>query len=182
MAGRNSVGVFLAVGSNIEPERNVRRALELLIKHVHVAATSTFYRTAPLRRPQDPPFANGIWRIETDTGPRPLKFDVLRGIEDELGRVRTADAYAPRTIDLDIAVYGEQRIEDEDLVIPDPDILERPFLAVPLLELAPDLRLPGTDRPLRQYPVSERTDELEPMRGLTEQLKETLHYERRASR
>lgn len=171
---------FIAVGSNIEPERNVRRALELLMKHVHVAATSTFYCTAPLRRPKDPPFANGIWRIETDTAPRPLKFDLLRSVEDELGRVRAEDTYAPRTIDLDIAVYGERRVDEEGLVIPDPDILDRPFLAVPLLELAPNLRLPGTDRPLCQYPVSKRTDELEPMRGLTERLKETLHYERRA--
>ncbi len=178
MAEPRPLRAFIAVGSNIEPEQNVPRALRLLLERVRVEATSTFYRTRPLRHPEHPPFANGVWRVQTRLEPRPLKFDVLREVERRLGRVRTDDAYAPRTIDLDIAVYGDRTVREPDLLIPDPDVLERPFLAVPLLELEPDLRLPGADGPLREHPVIRRGAELEPMPDLTKLLKEMLHDER----
>ena len=96
------VDAFIAVGSNIEPSRHVTQALRLLQDRVEVVALSTFYWTSPVDRPGQPRFLNGVWRVHTAIPPKKLKFEVLRGIESRLGRVRTADKSAPRTIDLDI--------------------------------------------------------------------------------
>lgn len=137
--------VLIAFGSNIAPEVNVPRALDLLAEHVSVTGVSTVYRTEPVGRPEQEPFVNGALMVETDHGPRALKLEVLRGIEERLGRVRTTDRYAARSIDLDIALYADLLIADPDLRLPDPDILERAFLAIPLAELAPEMVLPGTD-------------------------------------
>ncbi|MCC6694243.1 MAG: 2-amino-4-hydroxy-6-hydroxymethyldihydropteridine diphosphokinase [Candidatus Hydrogenedentes bacterium] len=139
---------YISIGSNIEPESNILRALRLLATSQRLTAVSTMYRSAALNRPDQPDFINGVCAIETALAPRALKFDCLRPIEEQLGRVRTADKYARRTIDLDIALYADQQICDDDLMVPDPDIRTRPFLAVPLIELAPGLMLPGTGQPL----------------------------------
>ena len=136
-----AVVAYIAVGSNIRPETNIPAALGKLMRSVRVTATSTFYRTAALRRPGDPDFRNGGWRVETDLGARALKFTVLRRIEEELGRARCADRYAPRTMDLDLLEYGGMAIDQPDLRVPDPDIRSRPFLAAALLELCPELVL-----------------------------------------
>ena len=139
---------LVSVGSNIEPEANIAQAMLLLRDYVQLAAVSTFYRTAPLGRPDQSPFLNGVCLVETEGTPRWLKFDVLRQIESELGRCRTADKYAPRSIDLDIALFGEEIVKDPDLRVPDPDIRERPFVAVPIFELRPDTVLPDTGQAL----------------------------------
>ena len=166
------VEAFIAVGSNIDPERNIAAALDLLMEQVAVTGVSTFYRTAPLGRPEQPPFLNGVWRVETSMGPRDLKFGVLRCIEAALGRVRTQDRYAPRTIDLDVAAYGTEEIDEPDLIVPDPDIKSRPFLAVPLAELAPGMALPGMGERVAELPAASKTEGLEPMPALTERLRE----------
>ena len=169
-----AVEAFIAVGSNIEPERNVPAAFEMLREVACVTAVSTMYRTAALERPEQEPYVNGVWRVLTHLSARELKFTVLRRIEARLGRVRTEDAYAPRPIDLDIALFGSAVIREPDLVVPDPDILGRPFLAVPLVELAPGLRLPGTDDLLADQPACSDTSGLEPMPDLTERLRERV--------
>lgn len=138
--------VFIGVGSNISPEQNVRRALRLLARDVRVIGVSTVYRTAALDRPEQPDFLNCVVEVETDIAPVELKHSVLRRVEDELGRIRGDDKYAPRTIDLDVLVYDGLTVEADDLMIPDPDIERRPFLAVPLCELAPELVLPNSGR------------------------------------
>ena len=89
-------------------------------------------------------------RVETDLDPRDLKYGVLRRIETRLGRVRTPDRYAPRTLDLDLCLYGGLVIQKEDLTIPDPDLLTRDFLYIPLLDIDPDMVVPGTDLKLKQ--------------------------------
>jgi 2-amino-4-hydroxy-6-hydroxymethyldihydropteridine diphosphokinase len=165
------VEAFVAVGSNIEPERNIAAALDMLMECVAVTGVSTFYRTAPLGRPEQDPFLNGVWSIETSAGARNLKFAVLRRIEAELGRLRTADRYAPRTIDLDVAVYGREAIDEPDLVVPDPDIAVRPFLAVPLAELAPGLELPGTGIRVGDLPAASATEGLEAVPEFTGRLR-----------
>ena len=81
--------------------------------------------------------------IRTDQSPRELKFNVLRKIEDKLGRVRSADKFAPREIDLDIALFDELQVDGDGLHIPDPEIALRPFLAIPLAEIAADWVVPG---------------------------------------
>ena len=89
------VDAFIAVGSNIEPARNVPAALDLLLQEVRVKAVSTMYRAAPVDRPGQPPFVNGVWRIETDRTARDLKYAVLREI-DELAFIACMRAYPGR--------------------------------------------------------------------------------------
>jgi len=169
---RDPVEVYVAVGSNIEPETNIPAALELLRRAVEVTGVSRFYRTAALGRPGDPDFANGAFRVRTTLGPRELKEKVLRPIEAQLGRERGADPSAPRTIDLDIALWGDEVIGEPGLRIPAADI-SRPFVAAPLLELAPDYVLPDTGRPLSSVCSKANRARLVPAEELTRTLKET---------
>jgi 2-amino-4-hydroxy-6-hydroxymethyldihydropteridine diphosphokinase len=134
---------YIGIGSNIEPAKNVRRAIHRLAGEAHLIGVSTVYCTDALGRPEQPPYFNCVAAIDTEAPPTAVKHGMLHGIEHDLRRVRTADKYAPRTIDLDLIVYGNLEIDTDGLKVPDPEILERPFLAVPLFELAPDLVLPG---------------------------------------
>ena len=168
------VNAYISVGSNIEPEKNIPEALEKLKKYVSVKAISTFYRTVPIGRPEQPAFLNGVWQIDAEQSARELKFDILRQIEAELGRVRTEDKYAARTIDLDIALYDDMVIDEPDLRIPDPNIRQRPFIAVPLLELAPRLVLPDTGELLSSLDIVKATQDLEPVCDFTEILRERI--------
>lgn len=168
------VDAFIAVGSNIRPQQNVTDALELLQQQVRVLASSTFYWTSPLGRTDQPRFLNGVWRIRTSLLPRSLKFDVLRGIESKLGRARTKDKYAPRPIDLDIVLYGRLVLNEPDLLIPDPDVRRRPFIAVPLLELAPDLTMPDTGEPIAALADRQTAMHLEPAQAVTKRLRQAI--------
>jgi 2-amino-4-hydroxy-6-hydroxymethyldihydropteridine diphosphokinase len=144
------IDAYLGVGSNIRPEENFRKALNVLQHYVDVVAVATVYRTAPIGRPEQGEYLNSVWQIETHYPPEHIKFRILRHLEADLGRRRTTDKYAPRPIDLDLILYGDLVVHSDDLVLPDPDIRTRWFLAVPLLELAPTLILPDTQEPLHQ--------------------------------
>ena len=137
-------GCFIAVGGNLSPQDSIPAALHLLGKKCRLRQISTFYRTKAINRPEQPDYLNGVVHVEYSGDPRSLKFEVLRLIEDALGRVRTKDSYAARTIDLDILLFGSLVINEPGLVIPDPDICCRPFLAADLAELLPDCVLQGT--------------------------------------
>lgn len=165
---------YIGVGSNIRPEKNIRRALCLLATQVTVTAISTFYRTEPVDRPGQPFFYNGVVRIATDVTPTGLKERVLRGIESQLNRRRTDDKSAPRTIDLDILLYGDQVIAANGLSIPDSAIARRPFLAFPLRELAPDLVLPDSGRRLNEVVGAMTAGGLEPLADFTRALKKEI--------
>lgn len=160
--------VYIGVGSNIEPEANIIEALRMLRRVVAVTGVSTFYRTEPIDRPEQASFYNGVFRIETGIAPHRLKEAILRPAESSLGRERTADKYAARTIDLDILVYGDTVDGAE---IPDPDIYARPFLAAPLLELAPNLVLPDSGRSIREVVDSLRTYDMTPLPEFTNRLR-----------
>lgn len=169
--GPSSSGVaFVAVGSNLGPEANIPAALSLLKGFALVTRTSTFYRTAPLARPEQPMFYNGVWELRTTQCPRELKFDVLRRIEAELGREREEDRHAARPIDLDLILYADRVIAEPDLRIPDPEICQRPFIAIPLLELAPDLVLPDTRQRLSSLAVVQSAAGLEALGEFSEHL------------
>ncbi len=133
---------FVGIGSNADPADNVRKALRLLAKDMRVVAVSTVYETEPERRPDQPLYYNCVVEIETEEEPPELKR-ALRRIEERLGRVRTADKYASRTIDLDVLAYSDLALQTRDLTLPDPDIATRAYLAAALAELAPELALPG---------------------------------------
>ena len=113
---------FLALGSNIEPARNIERALARLKEQTRLLAFSTVWRSAPQERPEQDDYYNCVALIETALPPDELKNRVLRGIETELGRLRTEDRYAPRTVDLDLILYDDLVLQTDDLVLPDPDI------------------------------------------------------------
>lgn len=151
-----SVPVLITLGSNIAPEANLPRAVFILRQNHHlvVRAASRVYESAPINAagqvaPDQPSFLNAAVLIETDYyAPFSLKYNVLRFIEKCLGRVRTADKFAPRPIDLDIALYADRVISHLRLTVPDPDILTRAHVALPLADLAPDWAHPITGQRL----------------------------------
>jgi 2-amino-4-hydroxy-6-hydroxymethyldihydropteridine diphosphokinase len=165
---------YIAVGSNVSPRENVVRALEMLRRRVEVRGVSTFYRTRPLNRPDQPDYRNGVFWVHTDLAPLVLKYEVLRDIEEALGRVRCADAYAARTIDLDLVVYGTHVIHDPEITVPDPAIRTRAFVAVPLWELAPGLRLPDSGEPLAALVTPGMRQSLAADRELTTELQASV--------
>jgi 2-amino-4-hydroxy-6-hydroxymethyldihydropteridine diphosphokinase len=135
---------FVAVGSNLEPERHIPRGLAALHRLAPVTAASPFYRSAPigrdgLVRPGEPMFVNGMVAVRTRHPPLALRR-ILHHVEAGCGRVRTPDRYAPRTLDLDLVAHGG-RVMCGDLPF-------RRFLALPFLDIAPGFEVaPGT--PLR---------------------------------
>ncbi|NDJ75972.1 MAG: 2-amino-4-hydroxy-6-hydroxymethyldihydropteridine diphosphokinase [Chloroflexi bacterium] len=150
------MGIIIALGSNYEPEDNLRRAVERLVIQVRVLAASRVYETAALDEdgqpiPRQGPYLNAALLVDTDLTPTRLKYDVLRPIEAALGRVRFGTMpTAMVTIDLDLALYGDQIIEQNDppLVLPDPNILTRAYVALPLADLVPEVLHPVTGEAL----------------------------------
>ncbi len=145
--------ILIAFGSNIDPLANLWHGLWRLHTEIGLCAISTVYRTPALPDPEargpSPDFLNGAVRVETLYDPLTLK-KVLRNIEIALHRVRSPWHHAPRTLDLDIALMGHCTLQTEALILPDPDILHRPFLAIPLAELAPHYLHPVARVPLSQ--------------------------------
>ena len=160
--------ILLCLGSNIEPERNLRRALAALAKVAEVRGISRVYCSPAVGNPSDPPFLNAAVELATPRAPRALKFDVLRPIEAALGRVRTAVKSAPRTIDLDLVIYGPMTFESEvmDIVLPSPELLRFAHVALPAADLAPDFEHPATGEPLAAIAARLRAaEEIEEVAG-----------------
>ncbi len=135
---------FIAIGSNIEPERYLPLAVHQLADLGVILACSEVYQNPAIASEPQPDYLNAAVLIKTSLEPLEIRTH-LRQIESNLDRVRTEEKYAPRTIDLDLCLYGDLQWEDADLTLPDPDVLTRPFLALTLSELAPDFIYPGTD-------------------------------------
>jgi 2-amino-4-hydroxy-6-hydroxymethyldihydropteridine diphosphokinase len=136
----------VALGSNLaDPEVQVRRAFEELaaIPDTRLVARSRLYRTRAVGPPQ-PDYVNAVALLETRLGAGGL-FDRLLGIEAAHGRVR-GERWGPRTLDLDLLVYGDLVIDTPRLTVPHPHLALRPFVLVPLAEVAPDLEVPGVGR------------------------------------
>ena len=138
---------YVGVGSNLgDREATIHSAVDLLRAQVDVAAVSTFRDTAPWGYADQPAFLNGTIAVETSLRPREL-LDVLLGIEQELGRVRgDGPRYGPRTIDLDLLVFGDELVDEPGLSVPHPRLHERAFALEPLAELDPELVIPGRGR------------------------------------
>jgi 2-amino-4-hydroxy-6-hydroxymethyldihydropteridine diphosphokinase len=157
---------FLSLGSNIQPEKNLTKAVEKLARVSKLVAVSPVWETLPLGITDQPNFLNAATLIETNRTAETFKRDVIRRIEDDLGRVRTGDKFGPRTIDIDIMLFNHQIFELDNHHIPDPEVLERPFVAIPLAEIAPDYQHPETGQSLRdiaqRFEVSEKEMRLRP--------------------
>ena len=146
------VEAFVGVGSNVDPEKNILAALPEIESRVQVLAASRFYRNPAIApdRFERPPFVNGVLKIRTGFTPSDLKHGVLRDVEKSVQRRRTGDRYGPRTLDLDLLVYGDLEVESDGIILPDPDISAQPFWAVPLSELVPKMRPPNTPLSMKE--------------------------------
>jgi 2-amino-4-hydroxy-6-hydroxymethyldihydropteridine diphosphokinase len=145
---------FLSLGSNIDATRYLPEAVQRLSAHCRLLAVSPVYETRPVGTLEQPNFLNAAVLVETELTPAELKSRVLQVIEGELGRVRTADKNAPRTIDLDISLFDDGEYEVGGRHIPDPEILQFSHIARPLADLAPDFRHPVAGRTLREIAAS----------------------------
>lgn len=151
---------YLGVAANIQPEHNIIRAIAGLRHSSRVLAVSRCFVTDAIPAANDmqatdlPYFINCVVLIETAFEARALKFEILRPLEKALGRIRTADKYAPRPIDLDILLFNRDRIAEDGLAIPDPDIFKRWFLAQGILDIDSEVVLPNSAEPLRTHLAS----------------------------
>jgi 2-amino-4-hydroxy-6-hydroxymethyldihydropteridine diphosphokinase len=141
---------YLSLGSNIEAERHLPAAVAQLARFGRVKAASTVWQSAPVGFTDQPPFLNAAVLLETPLSARALREHAIAQIEADLGRVRTENKNAPRTIDIDIMLFNDDVFSIDHRHIPDPEVLERPFVAVPLAEIAPDYVHPETGETLKQ--------------------------------
>jgi 2-amino-4-hydroxy-6-hydroxymethyldihydropteridine diphosphokinase len=135
---------YIGLGSNLtEPQSQVENALSELdaLPRTRLVARSALYRTAPLGFAAQPDFVNAVAAVETSLGAREL-LHALQALETAHQR-RRSFPNAPRTLDLDLLLFGDERIGDAELVIPHPRMHERAFVLAPLAEIAPRAVIPG---------------------------------------
>ncbi|MGD8568354.1 MAG: 2-amino-4-hydroxy-6-hydroxymethyldihydropteridine diphosphokinase [Gammaproteobacteria bacterium] len=136
---------YIGLGSNLDdPRHQVRSAcVELAaVGNLQFIAVSSLYRSAPLGPTDQPDYVNAVAEIATSLTAQAL-LDVLQHIENSHGRQRGEVRWGPRTLDLDILLFGEKIINSDRLTIPHPGLYERPFVLYPLQEIAPALVVPG---------------------------------------
>jgi len=130
---------FIGLGSNLgDREALIRQAAEL----IGARRLSTIIETEPWGYHEQPRFLNAVAELDTDLEPRAL-LDLLLDVERRLGRQRTGRRWGPRTIDLDLLLYGDRVVDEPGLTVPHPSLAERLFVLEPLAELAPSLKIPG---------------------------------------
>ncbi|MNR01301.1 2-amino-4-hydroxy-6-hydroxymethyldihydropteridine pyrophosphokinase [compost metagenome] len=142
--------VFIGLGSNLaEPISQLRGALTALdeLPQTHLAAVSSLYASDPLGPPDQPRYVNAVAALDTELAPLQL-LDALQAIELVQGRVRKDERWGPRTLDLDILLFGQRQIDEPRLQVPHYHMHARAFVLYPLAEIAGDLRLPD-GRPLQ---------------------------------
>ncbi len=145
--------IYLSLGSNIgDTKANLDTAMGLLGEKINILNRSSYYETEPVGYKDQDWFLNIVLEGETDLSPEELlKF--TQGIESKMKRKKTI-RFGPRIIDIDILLYGQLRLQTEDLIIPHPRMCERAFVMVPLYEIAPNLMIEGKK-------IREIIDELE---------------------
>lgn len=142
------VPAYIGVGSNLEaPIDQVRAALDRLanLPGCRLTIASGLYRSAPMGPQDQPDYVNAVAAILTQLSPETL-LEQLQDIEKEHGRIRGAERWGPRTVDLDLLAYGSLQMEQEHLVLPHPRIAERIFVLLPWSEITPHFEIPGLGR------------------------------------
>ena len=141
----NTVAV-VGLGANLgDAEASVRGAIAVLdlLPATHLLHASTLYRTPAWGQVEQPDFINAVAVLETGLGARAM-LDRLLAIERDFGRIRTAgERWGPRTLDLDLLLFGDDVIDEPGLQVPHPHLHERAFALLPLAEIAPGMRIPG---------------------------------------
>jgi 2-amino-4-hydroxy-6-hydroxymethyldihydropteridine diphosphokinase len=140
------VTVYIGLGSNLDDSQSLlasaRQAIADLVG-VREIAFSSLYRSAPLGPVDQPDYVNAVMAVETSLAPQDL-LAALHRIERSHGRVRTGLRWGPRTLDLDILLYGDEQLQGDALTVPHPGLAEREFVLYPMAEIAPpDLPIPG---------------------------------------
>ena len=136
---------YVGLGANLGGrERTLRAAVDALTAEegIAVVSVSTLRETEPVGVGEQPRFLNGAVELETTLTAREL-LDRLLGVELRFGRVRIPGEHGPRTLDLDLLLYGDEVIDEPGLTVPHPRLHERRFVLEPLAELAPGLLVPG---------------------------------------
>lgn len=131
--------VFIGLGSNLaEPRQQLRGAVDALarIPETRIAAVSSLYISDPLGPPDQPRYHNAVAALDTSLAPLEL-LDALQSIELAQGRERKAERWGPRTLDLDILLFGERLIDEPRLTVPHYHLHARPFVLYPLADVAP---------------------------------------------
>ncbi len=153
--------VYLSVGSNLGDRAELLKKAEALVVQLPQTVflrKSKIYETDPVGGPPQGKYLNAIWEIETSLSPRELK-NKLKKIEETLGR-KPSSRNAPREIDLDIILFGDQVVEENDLKIPHPRFPERGFVLEPLAELVPDKIHPILKKSVKELTSSLRRSNL----------------------
>lgn len=141
------VVVYVGMGSNLsDPAAQLRTAMQALssIRGVELLQSSSLYGSDPLGPPDQPRYVNAVVALGTILSPIAL-LDALQSIEQQHGRVRKAERWGPRTLDLDILLFGNLTIDEPRLTVPHYHMHARPFVLYPLSEIAPALILPNGD-------------------------------------
>ncbi len=136
--------VFIGLGSNINsPKQQVIQALQEIhtSKEIFVQACSHLYESVPMGPQDQPNFINAVCKAATSLSPSGL-LDKLQEIESLHNRVRTAEKWGPRTLDLDVLMYNQEKISNERLILPHYGMHEREFVLIPMFEIQPDLIMP----------------------------------------
>jgi 2-amino-4-hydroxy-6-hydroxymethyldihydropteridine diphosphokinase len=134
----------VGLGANLgDPQDQIRAALAALdgIPKTRLLKHSSLYQSAPMGNTDQPEFVNAVALVETALAPRSL-LEALLEIEQRYGRTRSM-ANAPRTLDLDLLLYGELIVDEPGLAVPHPRMHRRAFVLAPLAEIAPDIEIPG---------------------------------------
>ncbi len=138
------IRVYIALGSNLaQPLQQVNTALEALehIPRTSLIACSPLYRTKPLGPQNQPDYLNAVVALDTQLPPEQL-LDHTQAIERNQGRVRKDERWGPRTLDLDMMLYGDLVIDTDRLTVPHYGLKQREFMLYPLADIAPDLVFP----------------------------------------
>jgi 2-amino-4-hydroxy-6-hydroxymethyldihydropteridine diphosphokinase len=142
---------YVGLGSNLDdPVAQVRRALAALagLPQTRLVARSSLYRSPPMGPAEQPDYVNAVAALLTAL-PAAELLAALQDIENAQGRRRDGPRWGPRTLDLDLLLFGEVAMASDTLTLPHPGLAERPFVLLPLLEVAPELRVPGGPRVAR---------------------------------
>ncbi len=146
----DTVTVYLGLGSNLgNRQKNLDLALDLLSQRMQIKKVSSVYETDPVGNTDQPRFLNLVCQVNTLLAPKEL-LTLAKGIELKLGRVPSKEPNTPRTIDIDILLYGEKIMKLKKLTLPHPRLTERAFVLVPLAEIAPDAVHPVSGKTARE--------------------------------
>ena len=142
--------VYLSLGSNIEPEFHLPQAVAELKQFGQIKAVSSVWQSSAIGTSGQPDFLNAALLLETSLSAMELRQKAIAQIENSLGRVRTEDKNAPRTIDIDIVLFNHDILDFGRRRIPDSELLNHAYVAIPMAEVAPDYHHPEVNITLKE--------------------------------